>query len=164
MIIIQSSVKSKYLPSNSWFEETTNKILITLKKLTTNKEYELSCDVLIKIVSKAEITKLNNTYRGKNASANILSFPNYAIKDVPKKILLELKPNLGDIVICFSVVKKEAQASNKPVVHHITHLIIHGVLHLLGYTHEKDDDVRQMEGVEIEVLKKFAIDNPYLTL
>jgi len=76
---------------------------------------------------------------------------------VPKS---EPRP-LGDIVLAFGTVSREAGEQKKPIAHHITHLIVHGVLHLLGYDHENDDDAEAMEAREIAVLAGLGMENPY---
>ena len=105
----------------------------------------------IRIVSEAESQFLNNQYRKKNGATNVLSF------------LINNKPLLGDIILCHSVIKKEALEQKKRLEHHYAHLIIHGYLHLLGFNHTKDDDAVKMENKEISVLKKLGINNPYMS-
>lgn len=115
------------------------------------RETELS----LRIVDEEEITDLNNQYRGKNTSTNVLSFP----ADIPTHIDIQL---LGDIVICSQVVEREAQDQCKKKSSHWAHMIVHGTLHLLGYDHISDDEAEIMEGLEIDILNQFGIENPYL--
>ena len=105
----------------------------------------------IRIVSEAESQSLNNQYRKKNAPTNVLSF------------LINDNPLLGDIILCHSVIKKEALAQKKSIDDHYAHLVIHGYLHLIGFDHTKNDDALKMENKEIAVLKKLGIKNPYLS-
>jgi probable rRNA maturation factor len=85
---------------------------------------------------------------------NVLSFP----FESPPEVKLDL---LGDLVICAEVVEQEAQQQNKNLMHHWAHMIVHGTLHLLGYDHVEDSDAQQMEALEITILAKLAIDDPY---
>jgi probable rRNA maturation factor len=112
-------------------------------------------EIVIRIVDEAESAQLNEQYRHKKGPTNILSFP----FEVPDGIELNL---LGDLVICAPVVAREASEQHKPLGHHWAHIVVHGVLHLLGYDHIDDGEAEQMEGKEIEILKKLNIDNPYI--
>lgn len=111
-------------------------------------------ELLIRLVDKAEIQQLNHTYRYKNQTTNVLSFPS----DLPIEIDEAI---LGDVVICIDVVKEEAQVQNKAFDDHLTHMAIHGTLHLLGYDHIKDSEAEVMENLEIKILEKMKIANPY---
>lgn len=112
-------------------------------------------EVVIRLVDEAEIAELNSEYRHKSGPTNVLSFP----FEAPPGLQLDL---LGDIVICAPVITQEAIAQNKLPEHHWAHITIHGLLHLLGYDHIQDQDAEQMEALEIEILKKLSIANPYL--
>ena len=112
-------------------------------------------EIVIRIVDELESASLNKQYRQKTGPTNILSFP----VDVPDEIELSL---LGDLVICAPVLEKEAKEQNKVLHEHWAHIIIHGVLHLLGYDHINDDDAEIMEAKEISILTKLNIKNPYI--
>ena len=73
----------------------------------------------------------------------------------------ELDSYLGDLVICLPVVEREALEQNKKMHDHMTHMVVHGVLHLLGYDHENETEAELMESLECEILSKLSIDNPY---
>ncbi len=103
----------------------------------------------------AHIHKLNKQWRGQDKSTNVLSFP--AV--LPDKI--SKSPVLGDIALAFETIAKEALLDYKTLEHHLTHLVIHGFLHLLGYDHETDADAEVMETLEIKVLVNLNIGNPY---
>jgi probable rRNA maturation factor len=107
-----------------------------------------------------EVRRLNRTYRGKDKPTNVLSF---AALDAGKPPRNKVWP-LGDIILALGVIRKEAKAQRKDLEAHLTHLVIHGVLHLLGYDHEDDDEADVMEGLEVSALKRLGIDNPYLVM
>ncbi|MCA0034165.1 rRNA maturation RNase YbeY [Mesorhizobium sp. B263B2A] len=104
----------------------------------------------------AHIRTLNAGWRGKDKSTNVLSFPAFPhVKDGP------LPPMLGDIVLAAETVAREAALEDKPLENHITHLVIHGLLHLMGYDHETDTEAEAMEAVERAALARLAIPDPY---
>ncbi len=108
----------------------------------------------LSLVSTGEIATLNKQYRGKDGGTNVLSFP---YLDFEGKNFY-----LGDIFLCYEKLLEEANAQQKPFNHHLTHLILHGILHLLGYDHINDKDAVIMERLEARILKQYCIDNPYL--
>lgn len=112
------------------------------------------CELSIRLVDEQESAELNATYRGKAAPTNVLSFP----FDSPVPIAPRL---LGDLIICVSVVKKEAQEQNKAINDHWAHMVVHGCLHLLGYDHVDIKEAEQMEALEIAILQTLSIDDPY---
>ena len=113
-----------------------------------------SAELTIRVVDEAESQQLNNDYRQKNKSTNVLSFP----FEVPEGVPCDL---LGDLVVCFPVVKKEALEQNKALNDHWAHMLIHGTLHLLGFDHLEDDEAEEMESLEISILNQLNISNPY---
>lgn len=117
------------------------------------QEHE-DAEVTIRIVDADESQALNRDYRGKDQPTNVLSFPFQAPPGVPLDLL-------GDLVICAPVVEQEAQAQQKAVSNHWAHMVIHGMLHLLGYDHIDEQDAEQMEALEIKILKGFNIPDPY---
>ncbi|PTE10299.1 rRNA maturation RNase YbeY [Mesorhizobium helmanticense] len=104
----------------------------------------------------AHIRGLNANWRGKDKPTNVLSFPAFPFpKGGP------LPPMLGDIVLAAETVAREAALEDKPLDNHITHLVIHGLLHLLGYDHETDTEAEEMEAIERSALARLAIPDPY---
>jgi probable rRNA maturation factor len=109
-----------------------------------------SGELSIALVNDAEIQALNRDYRGKDRPTNVLSFHN----DGPA-------PLLGDIVLAFETVQREAADKFVSIEDHTAHLIIHGFLHLQGYDHATDEKAAEMEALEIAALAALNIDNPY---
>ncbi|ENU28477.1 rRNA maturation RNase YbeY [Acinetobacter modestus] len=134
------------------------------KQIETTLRYvgfDVDCEIGIACVDLAESHELNLQYREKDKPTNVLSFPS----DIPEEMLnlLDAEP-LGDLVICIPVVLQEASEQQKTPIDHFTHLLVHGVLHLLGYDHETSEaEAEEMEALEIEILKKLGIANPYQT-
>ncbi|HEY4126408.1 MAG TPA: rRNA maturation RNase YbeY [Rhizomicrobium sp.] len=105
----------------------------------------------ILLTSDRKLRRLNADFRGKDKATNVLSFP----ADEPDY--------LGDIAIAYGVTAREAAAEGKPFAHHAAHLAVHGVLHLLGFDHERARDAAVMEPLEVEILKRLKIPDPYQT-
>lgn len=145
---LQNTVLDLDVPSLYRFKKW---ISVALKS-SPEQEIELT----LRIVDVAEIKQLNADYRKKDKPTNVLSFPS----EIPDDFLLNVK-YLGDIVICAQVVLDEAGAQGKEPLAHWAHLTIHGVLHLLGYDHENDEDAAVMEAIEIELLGELGYPNPY---
>ena len=122
--------------------------------LQTLPEQKKASELTVRVVDEAEITALNRQYRGKEGATNVLSFPYEAIPGVASDLL-------GDVVICAPVVASESVAQNKPLDAHWAHIVIHGVLHLLGYGHHQDDEAHKMETREAELLDSLGYANPY---
>ena len=117
--------------------------------------YGQDAEIVVRIVDVHESAQLNKQYRHKPGPTNILSFP----VAVPEGISLNL---LGDLVVCAPVVEREAMEQHKSLTDHWAHIVIHGVLHLLGYDHIEDDEAEVMETKEISILQALNINNPYL--
>ena len=111
-------------------------------------------EVAVRIVGEDEITDLNQQYRDKASSTNVLSFDNGSM-DESGRVLL------GDIVICAQVVCEEAATQNKSVEGHFAHMLVHGLLHLKGFDHIGDEEALEMETLEIKVMKEIGFANPY---
>jgi probable rRNA maturation factor len=113
-------------------------------------------DVCLRIVDREEGHRLNSAYRSIDKATNVLSFP---VGELPSGAAL-----LGDIVICAPVVEAEAREQDKSVEHHYAHMVVHGVLHLLGHDHEDDGEAQIMESEEVRVLRGLGITDPYVAL
>jgi len=121
---------------------------------TALAEVNHDTEIVVRIVDEQESAELNEQYRHKQGPTNILSFP----VEIPDGIDLDL---LGDLVVCAPVLEQEALQQNKVLAHHWAHIIIHGVLHLLGYDHLDDEQADDMETKEITLLQQLNIPNPY---
>jgi probable rRNA maturation factor len=111
-------------------------------------------EVGIALFGEAEARRLNREYRGKDYATNVLSFPYASVRG-------ERSAMLGDLALCPAVVAREAREQRKPVRDHFAHLTVHGLLHLIGYDHERKHDAARMEAIERRVLSGFGIPNPY---
>ncbi len=113
-------------------------------------------EVSIVFSDDAHIRALNASWRHKDKATNVLSFPAFPIAPGDP-----IPPMLGDIVLASQTVSREAELEGKPIEHHITHLVVHGLLHLLGHDHENEDDAETMEALERAALARLAIPDPY---
>ncbi|SFL40127.1 rRNA maturation RNase YbeY [Shimia aestuarii] len=122
----------------------------------------LACD-------DARIAELNRDFRDKPVPTNVLSWPSEErgaaedgdMPDLPEPGLPGMPVELGDIAIAWETCAREAEAGEKPLEAHVTHLLVHGLLHLLGYDHVRDKDATLMEGLETAILGKIGIADPY---
>ena len=115
-------------------------------------------EVSVRIVDADESRALNDKYRGKDKPTNVLSFPAGRIEGLPDDVPVQL----GDIVVCASVVGQEAIAQDKVVADHWAHMLVHGTLHLMGYDHETGAEAAEMEALESQILMRSGLKDPYL--
>ena len=116
-------------------------------------------EVSLVLSDDARVRALNKEWRGKDSATNVLSFPAY---DDDQPDLPDGAPVLlGDIILAYETCMNEAKRDHISVEDHLSHLVVHGVLHLLGYDHLTDEEAEDMESLEISILAKLGIDNPY---
>ncbi len=132
-------------------------IATTLKAL----HYDQDCGLTIRFVDEAESEQLNLNYRKKNKPTNVLSFPFEQPIGIDDQ---EVNNYLGDLVICSEVVIQEASQQHKVLEAHWIHMCVHGCLHLLGFDHITTEDAAKMEQLEIDILNKLSIPNPYIEI
>lgn len=117
------------------------------------------------VTSAKKIKALNYDYRGQNKATDVLSFPQLEPAQLKRAAALAKKAKatlyLGDIVLCMDVVKRAATKQKKALNHHLTHLVVHGLLHLLGYDHVTAARAKRMENLERSLLAELGIANPY---
>lgn len=111
-----------------------------------------SGSIAVALSSDANVEALNGQFRGKSKPTNVLSFP--AGEGAPDGFL-------GDVILASETVRREADEQGMPLDHYMQHLVVHGILHLLGYDHISAADAEQMEALEISILSKLGIANPY---
>jgi probable rRNA maturation factor len=121
-----------------------------------------SMPLTIRIIGAAESRVLNRTWRGKDKPTNVLSFPADSTVAMPPAVHSQEQLPLGDLAICAPVVAREAREQGKDPRAHWAHMVVHGVLHLLGYDHENDRDADVMESREVKILAEFGYANPYV--
>ncbi|MDB3869608.1 rRNA maturation RNase YbeY [Candidatus Thioglobus sp.] len=146
MIVIQNSINVNSINE----AEFSNTLQSVLDELNVSDS-----ELLVRFVDKTEIQHLNKTFRHQDKTTNVLSF----LSDLPIEIEEAI---LGDVVICVEVVTEEAKMQQKTFNNHLIHMAIHGTLHLLGYDHIEGSEAQKMESLEVKILKKLQIENPYL--
>ncbi len=153
----------------SWEELTgIEDLLLTAAKTTLmmavlpRKCEDRPLEISLVLANDDLVRILNNEYRGKDKPTNVLSFAAMDENNMPD--IQDGPLNIGDVILSYQTVEKEASEQDKFIQDHAAHMIVHGVLHLLGYDHEKDDDANVMESTEIRILEKLGIQNPYTEL
>jgi probable rRNA maturation factor len=116
-------------------------------------------ELAVMLTDDSGIRTLNANWRGIDKPTNVLSFP--ALQPTGAGSPDDAPRMLGDIAIAFETTRREADDEQKPFDHHLSHLAVHGFLHLIGYDHEKDDDAAAMETLEQEILAQLGIPDPY---
>jgi probable rRNA maturation factor len=115
-----------------------------------------NCEVCLLLCDDKTIAGLNERWRGQNKPTNVLSFPS-----PPAQNMAGQKTQLGDIAIAYETLVREAAANGTAVPGHLSHLVVHGFLHLLGYDHHMDDEAERMERLERDILARIGVADPY---
>ena len=121
---------------------------------------ERDTEVSVRLSTNEEVRLLNRIHRNKDQPTNVLAFPAYDSEDL-ERLPAEAPVCLGDIIIAFETATVEAEVEAKNLKDHLSHLVVHGMLHLLGYDHETENKATIMEGLELDALNKLGIGNPY---
>ena len=116
-------------------------------------------ELAVMLTDDSGILTLNSNWRGIDRPTNVLSFP--ALQPKAARKPGDAPRMLGDIAIAYQTVRREADEEHKPFDHHLSHLAVHGFLHLIGYDHEDDDDAEAMESLETEILARLGIPDPH---
>ena len=133
----------------AWCHNDQACITTAINETLAHVAYQNDTEISVLLTDDAQMQALNHNYRDKDKPTNVLSFP----QNEPAM--------LGDIVIAHETLIREAKNQHKAYEHHLTHLTIHSVLHLLGHDHEDDEEAEKMESLDIQILKKMGIKNPY---
>jgi probable rRNA maturation factor len=142
------------------FKQILSKVIKNYENFSKIKDIELS----ILLTNDEKMQQLNQEFRNKNSATNVLSFPDV---DINFRRILEFEPNLdymylGDIAFSFETIFKEAKEKNLIFLDHFKHLLLHSILHLLGYDHNNDEETEIMQNIEINILQQLSIKSPYL--
>jgi len=152
-----NNLSGKEVPENNIIKEWLYCALsfVNHNLIENNNNFELS----LRVVDEIEMRALNHKFRNKNLVTNVLSFPSKMNEsfDCPSGYPY----HLGDIVICASILNKEAQTQMKTIKAHWCHLAVHGFLHLFDYDHLHDDEATRMEDLEREICTKLGFSDPY---
>lgn len=128
--------------------------------MVPNRPKGIEPELTVTLTNDKSIKVLNRDYREKDKPTNVLSFPMWEnMAEIPNGAG---SIPLGDIIIAFETIQREAIEQEKTLADHFTHMLIHGFLHLLGYDHMNEADANAMESLEIKILKKLSISNPYV--
>ena len=145
--------------SEAWLAAVTDPDRLCRRAVSAvlERETKAPAEVSVLLADDALVTTLNRDYRGQDRPTNVLSFPagDPAWPGPPEPALL------GDVVVALDTVRREAEAEGRPLADHLTHLLVHGTLHLLGYDHASDDEAQTMEALEVELLAGLGVGDPY---
>jgi probable rRNA maturation factor len=161
-------IKINYIYScNAW-----KKVDFDLKALTTQvsklalKESDVTnhlnkVEFTLNLSDDEELKLLNSEFMGKDNPTNVLSFPSHELKVGNQEGYKHMDNYIGDIAVSFSRIHIESYEQNKELKNHYAHMIVHAILHLIGYDHQKEDEAHLMEAREIKILEALGIKNPY---
>lgn len=125
------------------------------------KKYQFPCRATLLLTENARIRRLNHDFRGLDQPTNVLSFPQYAPPELAKIGKNSDAVGLGDIALAYTYTAKEAKENNKVIKDYMTHLVIHGFLHLFGYDHLIDGEAEKMEKLETKIMQALGLPDPY---
>jgi probable rRNA maturation factor len=154
-VIIDESAWSAALPS---VEDTCRRAALAV--LAARAGDLTAGEACVVLSSDAAVWALNRRYRGRDTATNVLSFP-AAPEGGWQLPGAEVPMPLGDVVVAFETAAREASVEGKALPDHLSHLVVHGMLHLLGYDHQTDEEAEVMEGLEIKVLGSLGIADPF---
>lgn len=144
-------------------KKVISKIISTTLKAIPAFQNIKDLEIAVLLTNDEKMQQLNGEFRDKNKPTNVLSFPDVEIK--PRDLLEFLSEKeyiyIGDIAIGYDIVKLEAIEANISMHDHFVHLLVHGILHLIGYDHMNDKDEKEMMDLEIQILQKLGIGSPY---
>jgi probable rRNA maturation factor len=156
MILVEADVSDDWDSSTDWPALADRSVLAAIRHSRHAALAGSDTEISVKFTSDAEVHALNAQWRGKDRPTNVLSFP------MAEEDELETAPMLGDIVLAHGVCVAEAADKHIPVAAHAAHLVVHGMLHLLGYDHETSvEDAEEMEEAERQALASIGIADPY---
>lgn len=124
--------------------------------------FQRALEISVVLTNNQHIQELNKIYRNQDKPTNVLSFPSLLMEDLLSQPQNNEPLIVGDIILAFEKIEEEAQEQKKSFKDHLAHLTVHGLLHLLGYDHEVEDEAEAMEALEIEILNKLNVANPYI--
>ena len=172
MIKIDISIQEKFWKTHSEISKQIKSLLTnviqqtSLQRMIENKVIK-DIEISVLLTGDQQIRELNKNYRQQDKPTNVLSFPLLDCQKIKNGNLENLNLAskhlaLGDIVIAYQTVLREATEQNKTFENHLTHLIIHSLLHLIAFDHQEETDAKIMEGLEIMILEGMNITNPYI--
>jgi probable rRNA maturation factor len=157
---IQISVEEGPWPSEAELQSLSERVLGAAANLLRHEETQpfpqMPSEVSLVFTDDASIREINAEWRSQDKPTNVLSFPAFPL--TPGKMP---GPMLGDIVVAQETLVREAQALGKPFDEHLSHLLVHGFLHLFGYDHMEENDAERMEGLETRILASLGLSDPY---
>ena len=153
MIISSENCKVEFFDQPEYVTNQSDKIKHILNLFLDFFDI-LKLDLEISFCSESQIRELNKKFRGIDAITNVLSFPDQELKILSKQCI-------GELLICQNILEREALDQKKTTFDHFTHLLIHSMLHIVGYGHENENDAILMETKEVEFLSKIGVKDPY---
>lgn len=156
------------IENEQWLEESLRKDWKKISQKCLDMTFSITkwttpSQVSFVLTDDFHIQQLNSHYRHQNCPTNVLSFPllDFSQPTLPLSSIFEYHL-LGDVVLSFETVLKESNILKRSFLDHTFHLMVHGILHLLGYNHEEEVEAALMEGLEVQILQQFEISDPYV--